>query len=354
VINRSASVFCTVFRKSQLAAVRELARALRLRAPGIRFCALLVDRLDGFFDPNEESFPVISSGSLEFKGIEAMRFQYSAFEFARALKPAFFEHLLKRASRLVFLDCESRHLPPIAAVWRLLKISEIVLRPRLTRPGGRWSSAAGAPGAASSASSRRIKEELRILKTGSYDLSFVALRSGPACLAFLRWWRERLRLHGYDDPEWGLYVDQRWSDLVPCLFSNVGLLREPALLRGLAWQDNRCRWPYSFDFFDNGVRIPSPARRLFAELREHGRAFERPFLTRGRSFFRWINLPASRNGPRSFTRFWKFVYMRDDDLRARFPEAPRAPRGFLREMACTGRRRYGAGPAFFPVREELR
>jgi hypothetical protein len=46
---------------------------------------------------------------------------------------------------------------------------------------------------------------------------------------FAKWWGNRLYRFCRDDIPNGLFTDQRWIDLVPAFFDNVGILRSPRL-----------------------------------------------------------------------------------------------------------------------------
>ena len=44
---------------------------------------------------------------------------------------------------------------------------------------------------------------------------------------FINWWADRLRDYCYDDIPGGLFTDQRWVDLAPCLFEDIYVIRDP-------------------------------------------------------------------------------------------------------------------------------
>jgi hypothetical protein len=61
---------------------------------------------------------------------------------------------------------------------------------------------------------------------GLYNLGFVAVSKGGDTAQFLRWWEARLRDHCFDRTDEGLFVDQKWADLIPALFSSAEILRD--------------------------------------------------------------------------------------------------------------------------------
>jgi hypothetical protein len=64
---------------------------------------------------------------------------------------------------------------------------------------------------------------------GSFNTGFVAASGSAAARAALRWWAARLHEDAGVAPHRGLVWDQRWMDLVPGLFADVHILRDPAV-----------------------------------------------------------------------------------------------------------------------------
>ena len=84
---------------------------------------------------------------------------------------------------------------------------------------------------------RAASEELSHLLRGVYNTGFVGLSRRTDLDALFDWWQARLYRFCLDDPGRGLFVDQRWLDLIPGLFPNV-----------YVWRDLRCniaRWNYA-------------------------------------------------------------------------------------------------------------
>jgi glycosyltransferase involved in cell wall biosynthesis len=66
-----------------------------------------------------------------------------------------------------------------------------------------------------------------ILIAGCYNLGFLALARHPQLNDFLTWWQRKLEFDCRIDFANGLFVDQKWIDLVPGLFDGVSVLRHP-------------------------------------------------------------------------------------------------------------------------------
>ncbi len=65
-----------------------------------------------------------------------------------------------------------------------------------------------------------------MLLFGAYNLGFIGVAAGEETDRFLAWWQARLRRHCVLAPERGLFVNQKWIDLVPGLFESVHVLRD--------------------------------------------------------------------------------------------------------------------------------
>jgi hypothetical protein len=68
-----------------------------------------------------------------------------------------------------------------------------------------------------------------LLRTGAYNLGCLGLSQRPDTRAFLAWWRSVLYDGCLVDPDRGLFVDQKWIDLVPALFPDHAIVRDRAL-----------------------------------------------------------------------------------------------------------------------------
>ena len=75
----------------------------------------------------------------------------------------------------------------------------------------------------------RNPTEIDILRSGTYNLGFIALAAGPTAQRLLHWWQDRLFDKCVVDPDAGLFTDQRWIDLIPGFFDDIRVLRHPGL-----------------------------------------------------------------------------------------------------------------------------
>jgi len=67
----------------------------------------------------------------------------------------------------------------------------------------------------------------RMLQFGIYNLGFCALRDTPEVRRVVAWWGRRLERQCVIDLQAGLFVDQKWADLLPAFIEHTFILRHP-------------------------------------------------------------------------------------------------------------------------------
>jgi glycosyltransferase involved in cell wall biosynthesis len=58
-------------------------------------------------------------------------------------------------------------------------------------------------------------------------MGFIGLSKSEETFRFIQWWKERLWHYCLHDIQSGLFVDQKWLDMVPSFFDEVFILKEP-------------------------------------------------------------------------------------------------------------------------------
>ena len=71
----------------------------------------------------------------------------------------------------------------------------------------------------------RRPSDVDILRSGIYNLGFVAVRGDATGCAMLDWWEDMCLSLGFNDPTAGIFVDQKWMDLAFCYFDAVFSLK---------------------------------------------------------------------------------------------------------------------------------
>lgn len=237
----STAVF-TIISKNYLAFARTLLSSVRVHHPEWDQFVLLVDEVDGDFDPKTEPFEIKYLTELNLPDFKKFVFRYSILELNTAVKPWMFSWLFnnKEYDKVVYLD------PDIYVYDRLKEVDELlnsgnlmVLTPHLTGV----------------LDDDKKPSELDILKAGTYNLGFLAVSRHPDTNRFLNWWKSKLEYDCVVDFAKGLFVDQKWMDLVPGMFSGVTILRHPGYNVSYWNLKHRTVKEKNGEFYVNGERL---------------------------------------------------------------------------------------------------
>lgn len=328
---------------SYLNRARVLGSTLKTQHPDWVLWLVLTDKEpEGFtFDIHEESFDrIITAVELFQDGIDQWLFGHDIVEACTAVKGRACCRILEEAtcSKLFYFDPDIAVFNSMCEVEDLLDDFSIVLTPHQTDPE-------------SSDNPLAIRDnEITSLDYGVFNLGFVAISNSVEGRRFAQWWDDRLCDWCHDRLEIGLFVDQKWCNLVPCFFDNVKVLRDPgynvaswnlsqremhfdssgtALINGrplrfyhftklgpvgdvmtrryardnkeiyeLWWWYRQAVQKFStsgipkgwwyYGTFDNGVKIPKSVRELYRERLDLRAAFPNPFASGLNSFHDWL------------------------------------------------------------------
>ncbi|XEC93761.1 hypothetical protein AB6A23_20755 [Paenibacillus tarimensis] len=204
---------CTIVANNYISMARTLVHSYLERYPDGKAFVLVVDENE----PDaaaQEAFTVIKLQDMQIPDEKSFCFKYDVLELCTAVKPYLLEYLFKRAGveKILYFDPDILITGSLAAVYQWLDRYSIVLTPHIMSP-------IGLDGCKPS--------EIDILKAGVYNLGFIGVSGGETTNRFLAWWKARLYHHCLAAPEQGLFVDQKWIDLVPYLFGNTYVITEP-------------------------------------------------------------------------------------------------------------------------------
>lgn len=333
----------TSFSYSYLNRARVLASTLKLQHPDWILWAVLTDKEpEGFsFDLSQEDFDrLLTAEDLFGEATDAWLFGHDVVEACTAVKGKASVEILKSpgCEKLVYFDPDIAVINPMDEVIDLLDTHSIVLTPHQTDPEPR-------------SDRRAIQDnEIASLNYGTFNLGFVAIANDTEGRRFAQWWDDRLRDWCHDRLDIGVFVDQKWCNLVPCFFDNVKVLRDPgynvaswnlsqrkmryddtgtALINGrplrfyhftklgpvgdvmtqryaldnteiyeLWWwyrqqvlsasSDAIPRGWWYYGAFDNGEQIPKAARELYRNRGDLRKAFPKPFRAGTGSYHEWL------------------------------------------------------------------
>jgi hypothetical protein len=203
---------CTIVSKNYLGYARALVHSFRQQHPTGRAWVLVVDQPDGCFDPTQEPFDVLFLSDLGLKNHRAWGFRYGPFELCNSLKPVLLNYLLTaRGERTVlYLDSDIGVFNPLDDLLTATEQSGLLLTPHCTQDfptDGYWPN-------------REV-----ILTAGTFNAGVVGVTESPLARSFLKWWTQVLEYDCVVDLAHGIYVDQRYLDLVPTLFAGAFVCR---------------------------------------------------------------------------------------------------------------------------------
>jgi len=381
---------CTIISKNYLAFARTFTDSFLKVHPKGKVFVLLIDTLDGFFDPKNEKFTLVNLDEIGIQNLNSFCFKYTILEQNTGAKAHFLKYLFEkyRFKKLAYFDPDIMIFNSLKNLWKLLDKKSILLTPHLTEP----------------IRDEKKPSELDIMRSGSFNLGFIGLANTTITQKFLDWWIPHLMQDGYSDIEKGLFTDQKWIDLVPSLFDDVFIIRHPGynvaywnlmqrkvLLKekkifvndkplyffhfsGFIPENIECvskhqnrfeledlknlrnlfemyrdllvengyfeckKWNCKFDFFDNGVKIPPQARKIFSKVIKKGLDFGNPFVVQKKdSFFNYLSEKIDSKTP-SITRLWYQIYEERDDLKKVFLDVKNKDReDFVQWINSSGR-----------------
>ena len=208
---------CTSFTFAYAPRALMLAESVRRAHPGWTLAAAVVDRHPAG-GPSGALLPefdiVLGAEELGIPDARRWLFKHDLVEACTAVKGALLNRLFGLGfEAVIYLDPDTALFGPLTPVLAALESSSIVLTPHQTVPNRQEQAL--------------VDAEMTSLLYGTYNLGFIAVRNDAPGRAFGAWWAAMLHRACYDEPERGLFTDQRYIDLVPGLFDGVHVLRDP-------------------------------------------------------------------------------------------------------------------------------
>lgn len=210
--------FFTICARNFLPSAKILFDSICREHPEANFTVYLCDR-DMGYDLQSIGMTVARLEVLGIPNLEQMIRTYSITELCTAIKPycvlrEFALH--ERASaevplNLVYLDPDIELFSPLEEVMEALDSgAQLVLTPHIIRPAERTES-----------------DDQKFLQMGVYNLGFIAVRNTRDVVEVMHWWGRRLADKCVIDLAEGLFVDQKWAELLPAFLDNVSIIRHP-------------------------------------------------------------------------------------------------------------------------------
>lgn len=204
----------TIASNNYFALVKTLMESLENSNPNYERFVVVADIITDEIRNEAKCFKLLSIEDLELPEEKKMLFRYNVLELNTAIKPFVFNTIFEKLGydRVIYFD------PDIYVYKRLFVLEaildegyEIVLTPHLTDI---YDDSDGIP------------NDLDILKSGVYNLGFLALGKSLNTMNLVRWWMGKLEFQCVASFKDGLFVDQKWMDIVPGMFEHVYILKD--------------------------------------------------------------------------------------------------------------------------------
>jgi hypothetical protein len=213
----------TLCSANYLAQAKSLGDSVVEHNPDYHFVLGLVDRrpkeLDaGHWQPHE----LIPVEDLGISCFEEMERKYDVVELNTAVKPFYMEYLYRRSADVdvvMYLDPDIQVFGSFKKLEEKLSNYNVIVTPHSCTFDD---------------SEVNTFYEMSMLRTGIYNLGFIATSRSATTFAFLEWWQKRLRDYCYYQTGNGMFVDQIWVTLAPLYFPGFYVEKDPGY--------NMCYW----------------------------------------------------------------------------------------------------------------
>ncbi|MEW6088370.1 MAG: putative nucleotide-diphospho-sugar transferase [bacterium] len=134
-----------------------------------------------------------------------LAFKYDIIELSTSLKPYLTLKLFERFKKVIFLDADTCLYDSVEPVLCDLDGHSVVLTPHYTTPQ----------------SDNFSESDMAMMRFGSFNLGFYAVKNSLEGVSFLKWWSNRCLQFSFMESQFGLSTDQKWVTIAPCLFKDI-------------------------------------------------------------------------------------------------------------------------------------
>lgn len=171
----------------------------------------LFDKKEEDIDFSQYGIEVTWVETLNIPKFKELAFKYDIIEFSTSLKPVLTLHLLQQFEKVIFLDPDTCLFSGVEPILKDLDENSILLTPHYTTPQ----------------SNDLSESDTGMLRFGSFNLGFYAVRRSEESIKFLNWWNQRCIDLCYMDSQFGLSTDQKWVTIVHCFFKDIKVSFNP-------------------------------------------------------------------------------------------------------------------------------
>ncbi|MCK8785473.1 glycosyltransferase [Roseomonas sp. NAR14] len=213
-MRRSLAIF-TICSNNYVRMADILLRSAKARHPDATTYLCLADgrlREPDFYPAGVE---VVTASELGIRDFEDFAFRYDIMELNTAVKPFMFLHLLARGhDAVLYFDPDIEIFSPLHPVLDAIEDgASFVLTPHLCHPE----------------EGEHYPGDIGVMQAGVFNLGFLGIGACGESERLLQWWARRLRYQCVNDQPGGVFVDQKFMDLIPAYAARMRVLRDPTL-----------------------------------------------------------------------------------------------------------------------------
>jgi hypothetical protein len=202
----------TLCSNNYLGAAKVLIESLRIFHPELELFIGLVDEQSKEIDYGSFPCTIIPANTIGISRFEELCSRFNIVELNTTVKPFYFQYFFnKGAKHVIYLDPDIEVYSPLTEVIKGMETAMITITPHMLTP---------------------IDDEFgpndyHILRTGVFNLGFIALSKREQLTSFLKWWAKRCIKYGFRKDELGMFYDQIWINYVPAFFDSYYIIRHP-------------------------------------------------------------------------------------------------------------------------------
>lgn len=201
----------TICANNYLAHAKTLAVSFKKHHPEVHFVIAILDEPESSLDYlSFGADEVIWVSKLFPELVNELKETYSIAELCTVVKPELCLYFFEKGNNsLLYIDPDIQVFSPFDEVFENLKQADMVLTPHICSPTGE----VGHP------------LDKDIMRTGIYNLGFIAMNNTPEIQIFVKWWDKRVKAYGFHDLKKGFFYDQIWLGYAPAFLDKVSVLR---------------------------------------------------------------------------------------------------------------------------------
>ncbi len=205
----------TICTNSFLSMARTTAASFLKFNKGYSFFIGLIDHPEDKIGPWYEGYRIVRVDEIGIEYLDEMAKRYNISELSCALKSYFCQYILDSepaVKEILYLDSDLYVYSSFYEVELLHQQYDILLTPHILNP---------------ISFDGKQPDEIAYLATGTYNGGFFSIRTSDNSRRFIAWWCERMRYHCFYKIPQGLFVDQKWLNMVPVFFEKVNIILHP-------------------------------------------------------------------------------------------------------------------------------